>query len=183
MGSPVAMKWLNAPPAWSADGGALKVTTASRTDFWRKTHYGFVRDNGHFRRVRVSGDFVARVRIEGAYRDQYDQAGLMVRFDADTWMKCGIEYVDGRQLASAVITRGLSDWSVAPLEPAPPHLWLEVRRTAEAVEVAYGVDRPDRLLRLGALTAAPELDVGVMAASPEGGGFDVVFRDFALEQR
>ena len=131
----------------------------------------------------MSGDFVARVRIEGDWRDQYDQAGLMVRFDADTWLKCGIEYVDGRQFASAVITRGLSDWSVAPLDPAPAHLWIEVRRTAEAVEVAYGEDAPDRLLRLGALTSAPELDVGVMAASPEGGGFDVVLRDFAVEPR
>jgi regulation of enolase protein 1 (concanavalin A-like superfamily) len=177
------MKWLNAPPSWSEDGSALRLTTASGTDFWRTTHYGFVRDSGHFRHQRVSGDFVARVRIEGAFRDQYDQAGLMVRFDAETWMKCGIEHVDGGQLASAVITRGFSDWSVAPLDPAPPHLWIEVRRTAEAVEVAYGKDAPDRLLRLGALTSAPDLDVGVMAASPEGGGFDVVLRHFTVEQR
>jgi regulation of enolase protein 1 (concanavalin A-like superfamily) len=178
------MRWLNAPPAWSEDsGGGLRLTTASRTDFWQKTHYGFVRDNGHFRYERVAGDFAARVRIEGDWRDQYDQAGLMVRFDADTWLKCGIEYVDGQQLASAVLTRGFSDWSVAPLDPAPPHLWIEVRRTGEAVEVAYGEAQPDRLLRLGALTSAPELDVGVMAASPEGGGFDVVLRDFAIERR
>ena len=59
------MKWLNAPPSWSEDGGgALRLRTASGTDFWCKTHYGFVRDNGHFRHERVSGDFVARVRIE-----------------------------------------------------------------------------------------------------------------------
>ena len=38
-------------------------------------------------------------------------------------------------------------------------------------------------MRLGALTSAPDLDVGVMAASPEGGGFDVVLRDFTVEQR
>ena len=49
--------------------------------------------------------------------------------------------------------------------------------------MAYGEDAPDRLLRLGALTSAPELDVGVMAASPEGGGFTVVLRDFAVEPR
>ena len=39
---------------------------------------------------------------------QYDQAGLMVRLDPQHWLKCGIEYVDGRQCASAVVTRRLS---------------------------------------------------------------------------
>jgi uncharacterized protein len=176
------MRWLNEPPAWSEEGGVLRLTTSPGTDFWRTTHYGFVRDSGHFRHRRVTGDFAARVQVEGAYRDQYDQAGLMVRLDAETWMKCGIEYVDGRQWASAVITRGLSDWSVAALDPAPARLWIEVRRTAEAVQVAYGERAADRLLRLGALTDAEELDVGVMAASPEGQGFDVALHEFTLEQ-
>ena len=175
-------QWLNEPPAWSEDGGVLRMTTSAKTDFWRTTHYGFVRDSGHFRYRRVTGNFTARVRIEGAYRDQYDQAGLMVRLDAETWMKCGIEYFDGRQWASTVITRGLSDWSIVELEPAPASLWIEVRRTAEAVHVAYGERAADRLLRLGALTGDEELDVGVMAASPEGDGFDVALHDFALEQ-
>jgi len=175
------MRWLNEPPAWTEEGGALRLTTAPDTDFWRTTHYGFVRDTGHFRHDRVSGDFVARVRIEGAYREQYDQAGLMLRLDERTWMKCGIEYVDGRQWASAVITRDLSDWSVVALEPEPPGLWIEVRRTAEAVQVSFGEQAPDRLLRLGALTDAAALDVGVMAASPDGSGFEAVLRDFSVE--
>jgi regulation of enolase protein 1 (concanavalin A-like superfamily) len=176
----VERRWLNEPPAWSESAGELRVSTAPGTDFWRTTHYGFVRDSGHFRSETASGDFVARVCIEGGYRDQYDQAGLMVRLDPLTWMKCGIEYVDGRQWASAVITRELSDWSVAPLEPSPPRLWIEVERIAEAVRVSYGETAPDRLLRLGALTSAAAVEVGVMAASPDGGGFDVVFRDFSV---
>jgi uncharacterized protein len=176
------MRWRNEPPAWREDGATLRLTTAPDTDFWRTTHYGFVRDTGHFHHERVDGDFTARVRIEGAYRDQYDQAGLMVRLDETTWLKCGIEFVDGRQWASAVITRELSDWSVVPLDPTPPALWIEVKRTAEAVQVSYGEREPDRLLRLGALTKQPALDVGVMAASPDGGGFDVALHDFSVRQ-
>jgi regulation of enolase protein 1 (concanavalin A-like superfamily) len=42
-------------------------------------------------------------------------------------------------------------------------------------------DFAERLLRLGALTAAPRLEVGVMAASPERGGFEAVLRGFAIE--
>jgi regulation of enolase protein 1 (concanavalin A-like superfamily) len=104
----------------------------------------------------------------------------MVRLDAETWLKCGIEFVDGRQCASVVITRGLSDWSVVPLEPAPASVCFRIRRTAGAIQVLYGEDQPDRLLRLGALTTVPELRGGVMAASPDGAGFDAVLRDFRV---
>lgn len=176
------MDWLNPPPDWSEADGRLRLVTAPRTDFWRKTHYGFVRDTGHFRHTTVSGDFTATVRIEGSYRDQYDQAGLMLRLNAETWVKTGIEFVDGRQWVSAVITRGLSDWSVAPLAPAPKALWVEVHRAGETIQIFYGPDRPDALLRVGALTPRPTVDVGLMAASPDGGGFSVVLSEFSIEK-
>ena len=59
------MRWLNEPPAWSEDDGVLRVTTAPDTDFWRTTHYGFVRATGHFRHARVEGDFVAFLVTSG----------------------------------------------------------------------------------------------------------------------
>ncbi len=61
------MIWLNEPPEWS-----------------EATHYGFIRDTGHVRHATAEGDFVARVVVEGAYRDRCDQAGLMLRLDAET---------------------------------------------------------------------------------------------------
>jgi len=42
------MEWLNEPPAWQQNGDVLTVTAGPRTDFWRKTHDGGVRDSGHF---------------------------------------------------------------------------------------------------------------------------------------
>ena len=56
------MEWLNEPPAWREQDGVLSVTTAERTDFWRETHYGFVRDDGHLRFACASGDYTAAVR-------------------------------------------------------------------------------------------------------------------------
>ena len=40
--------WLNDPADWALEDGTLHVTTGEKSDFWRHTHYGFVRDNGHF---------------------------------------------------------------------------------------------------------------------------------------
>ena len=76
------MQWLNEPPHWHQSGVGvaapeahrLTVKTAAKTDFWRITHYNFIRDNGHFYFETVSGDFVVEVGIHGNYQDLYDQA-------------------------------------------------------------------------------------------------------------
>ena len=175
------MEWLNEPPAWEASGETLVVTAGPKTDFWRTTHYGFVRDNGHLWARSWVGDFVADVKVTGAYRDQYDQAGLMVRLDERVWLKCGVEFVDGLQYASAVVTRDHSDWSVAPLPNTPRSLWVRVSRTGPDVEVRSSVDGEDyELLRLARLTDARTLLVGPMCAAPEGAGFEVAFEGFAI---
>ena len=75
------MHWYNEPAAWAAEGDIITVTADPGTDFWRKTHYGFIRDNGHFYYQEVSGDFRCEVKVSGRYAALYDQAGLMVRVD------------------------------------------------------------------------------------------------------
>ena len=175
------MQWYNEPPMWTTQGDTITVVTGPKTDFWRKTHYGFIRDNGHFYFETVSGDFVAEVKVTGAYAALYDQAGLMLRVDETTWMKCGIEFVEEVQQASVVVTRDYSDWSVLPLVPAPPAFWIRVRRTGGAIEVQYSPDgREYSLLRVAHLSEAQPLQVGLMCASPQGNGFPVSFESFAI---
>lgn len=177
------MLWQNEPGSWTRQGATINVVTDTKTDFWRKTHYGFVRDNGHFYFQEVRGDFVVDVQVTGGYAALYDQAGLMLRVDETTWMKCGIEYVDGVQYASVVVTRDYSDWSVIPLHPAPASFWLRVSRQAGDVDVQYSLDGERyNMLRIAHLTAAETLHVGMMCASPEGPGFSVRFEAFRVRQ-
>ena len=108
--------WYCEPPEWSHTLERLSVVTGLKTDFWQSTFYGFQRDDGHFYQTEVEGDFSAEVLIHGSYEELYDQAGLMLRVDAHNWIKTGIEFTDGIQHFSTVITRdGFSDWSVIPL--------------------------------------------------------------------
>ncbi len=175
------MQWFNDPAAFEIRDGLLEVKTASKSDFWRRTHYGFTRDSGHFFFQKVQGDFVAEIRVNGQYEALYDQAGLMLRVDEENWIKTGIEFFDGLQHASAVVTREFSDWSVAPLEGFPASLWLRVVRKAEAVEIFYSVDGQEfRLLRVAYLVPAAVTQVGPMCASPDGPGFTVTFQDFKI---
>jgi len=176
------MQWLHEPPHWHQTDGIFHITAAPRTDFWRKTHDGSIRDNGHFYFQHMSGDFVAQVKVSGQYTDLYDQAGLMIRQDETCWLKCGIEYVNGVQHASAVVTRDWSDWSILPLEN-PPAIWLKLERHGATVEVSYSLDGQDySLIRQAFLSEAESLQVGLMMAAPTGNGFAAAFEGFSVQE-
>lgn len=176
------MQWYNEPPFWNEQEGIITVTSGAKTDFWRISHYGFIRDSGNFYYEQVTGDFIGQVKITGEYQTLYDQAGLMLRQDEKTWLKCGIEFVDGVQHVSAVVTRDYSDWSVVPLSQNPTALWLRLQRKSGTTEVQYSLDGEHyTMLRLAYLTEAETVQVGIMCASPESEGFQVKFEEFKIE--
>lgn len=176
------MHWLNEPPRWLASQERLEVTSAPQSDFWRKTHYGFTRDSGHCYYQEVRGDFDVEIQVTGKYEALYDQAGLMLRVDEENWIKTGIEYFDGCQHASAVVTREFSDWSVVALDGSPESIWLRATRRHEAVEIFYSLEGQNyQLLRLAYLVPAEITRVGPMCASPDGPGFVAVFESFRVQ--
>ncbi len=175
------MQWLNEAPRWAHEGDTITLTCAPKTDFWRITHDGGTRDNGHFYYQPVRGDFVAEVSFSAAYAALYDQAGLMLRLDAENWIKCGIELFNVQQHASTVVTRRFSDWSVLPLDGSPPTLWLRLKRHAHTVEVTYALDGARyNLLRQAYFPPDPAVQVGVMACAPTGEGFTARFEGFTV---
>ena len=175
------MNWINEPPEWREENGVLAVRTGPDSDFWRVTHYGFVRDTGHFYCQPITGNFAADVKVIGRYNHLYDQAGLMLRIDERNWIKCGIEFVDGVQQASAVVTRDYSDWSVVPLASRPESIHLRVTRKGDAVRIDYSLDGVGySMLRMAYLPPVDSLLVGPMCASPDGPGFGVRFEEFRL---
>src|SRR6185436_5450487 len=81
------MNWLNPPASVTYGAGTVTAKTRGHTDFWRKTFYGYITDNGHFFHLPMFGEFVFQARIGGEYTSLYDQAGIMVRLDEKHWMK------------------------------------------------------------------------------------------------
>ncbi len=174
-------QWQHAPAQWKETGDTLTETVPAGTDYWRVTHYGFIRDNGPFRYQEQSGDFEAKVRIKGQYRELYHQAGLMIRLDEKNWIKTGIEFVDGKQNISAVVTRDLSDWSVIPRNDSPEFLWLRLQRHGDAVQIDSSLDGAKwSMLRLAYFPPNVPVKIGMVAAAPGKQDFSVTFDHFSV---
>ena len=177
--------WLNEPRVWRPTASGLEMSVEPETDFWRKTHYGFVRDSGHFAGTRVRGDFDLAAFLRGQLRDQYDQLGLMVRIDEKHWLKCGLEHIDGENLVSVVLTRDYSDWSLRPLSFPAKSGWqgIKVSRRGPDIEVSVLTPRGGATpFRVGRLGSAHEVSAGVTAAAPKGQGFTAEFSELTLKE-
>ena len=179
MGWTDGMTWMNPPPHAAETDGILHVRTGDRQDFWRRTFYGFVHDDGHALLAPTEGAFSAEVTFEGDYRAQYDQAGLMLRVDESVWIKAGVEYVGGRRWLAVVVTLGRSDWSQLPLAGDGP-VGLRLTRKCDAVWVQYRTEGDWVMARLAHLPADLPALAGPMCCSPSREGFEVRFWDFRL---
>lgn len=178
---PPVMKWFNTPTKWTGNAARLDFTVDPNTDYWQVTHYGFKRDNGPFYYQEMEGDFEATVKITGHYKELFHQAGLMIRIDEKNWIKTGIEYVNGVQNISAVVTREVSDWSVVPRHDSPEHVWLKLLRKGDYVEIKYSFDQKTYdMLRLAYFPPAVKVQIGVVAAAPGKESFPVTFEDFKV---
>ena len=177
------MKWFNEPASAKQSGDQLIVTTRPKTDYWRKTFYDYVTDNGHFSYLPVTGDFTLESRVAGKYAALYDQAGLMLRIDSSNWLKCGLELVDGIGHASVVVTREFSDWSTVRGITTKEPLWWRIVRKGASLEVLYSLDGKNFIsTRLAYLPLQAAVDAGIMCCSPEGSGFDATFDELRLTQ-
>jgi regulation of enolase protein 1 (concanavalin A-like superfamily) len=177
------MTWFNPPAAEHYDGGVLTVRAKGKTDFWRKTFYGYVTDNGHFMNLPMLGEFILQARVNGNYGSLYDQAGLMVRLDEKHWMKCGSEFVEGKRWASVVFTHDYSDWSTMEDVSQTGAAWWRVVRKKDSIEAQCSKDGEKFVtVRQGYFPADVKVMAGIMCAAPEGAGFEAVFDQLTLEK-
>ncbi len=104
------------PPRRGSTATDLVVGASEGSDWWRTTHYGFLHDDGHGLLV----DWPAASAVETTFDASsltglYDQAGLLLWVGPEQWIKTGLEVSDGVLHLGAVVTNGVSDWSLAPV--------------------------------------------------------------------
>ncbi|MEL1242882.1 DUF1349 domain-containing protein [Flavobacterium sp. DGU11] len=176
------MQWFNEPAQWQIKDKSLIMQVTPKSDYWRISHYGFTVDDAPFYYTTYGGEFEAKVKITGAYKARFDQMGLMLRIDQKNYIKTGVEFVDGKFNISTVVTHDKSDWSVTTLDKAPPFIWIKVVRRLDAVEVFYSYDDKTYIMTRNApLQDNTPVMVGLMAACPDGNGFEAKFENFSVK--
>ncbi|WP_409416425.1 DUF1349 domain-containing protein [Flavobacterium sp. PS2] len=176
------MHWFNEPEKWQIKDNSLIMQVTPKSDYWRISHYGFTVDDGPFYYSMYGGEFETKVKLTGNYKNRFDQMGLMIRVDEKNYIKTGVEFVDGKFNISTVVTHEKSDWSVNVLDKVPPFVWIKAVRRLDAVEIYYSLDDKNYILTRNApLQDNIPVMVGLMAACPDGNGFEAKFENFSVK--
>lgn len=126
-------------------------------------------------------DGAVEVTFGADFDQQFNQAGLVLRAGAETWLNAGVEFSDGTPQVGAVVTLGRSDWSVAPVPDwAGRRVTVRARRDGDAVTVrAREDDEPFRLVRVAWFPPEAEVQAGPYCCAPTRAGLVVRFRRWA----
>ena len=177
-------QWLNPPTNVELTSQGLFVTATDHSDFWRTTSYGFIHNSGH----ALLNEFPQNTSVEASwvldYDQQFDQAGLMIWSDEENWIKAGVEYADGAPQLGAVVTREVSDWSVAPVTDwMHKEVHLRMSRQDDALTIRARCAGPWQLVRVAPLDPQRSWQAGLHLASPTRSGLTVRFTSRAVGPR
>lgn len=183
------LEWRCEPNNWFLDkkSSQLVLETDQETDYWLKTHYGFEVDNGHFLYTKTNKNFRMTTRVEALPKSKYDQAGLMIRFSEDIWVKTSLEYIpDGLSKLGAVVTnRGYSDWSTQYVDFKDVQLYYRISKIGQNCYVDFSLNGEVwNQIRIAHLDVPENSTVlaGVYACSPQGKEQEVRFDFITIEE-
>ena len=169
--------WTTEPAQVVVADDGMRVTAVEGSDAWRITSYGFVHDNEHALLTSLDQDTAMEVSFLLDFSAQFDQAGLFVKLDDSTWVKAGVERSDGEDSLGAVVTRGLSDWSLSPVPGWHGRLvTIRASRSGDALTVRARVDdEPWRLVRVAPLDPDAAVTAGPLCCAPSQADLTVHF--------
>lgn len=174
--------WSTPPVSAVEEGPDLLVTAVEGSDAWRHTSYGFVHDGAHGLLAPLAVGAAAEVSFDVVFDEQFDQAGVLLRADAETWIKAGVELADGMPQLGAVVTLGQSDWSVRPVPGwAGRTVTVRMSRDHDSVTIRARVDgRAFELLRVAPFPGQAPAAAGPFCCAPTRAGLTVRFRRWAV---
>ena len=177
------MVWMNRPDVFSVANDQLMIRTKPGTDLWKRTHYGFERDNVHallLESGKEDWSFSFKASFHGSAL--YDQCGVLLYQDTDNWMKGAIEYHDDAScwLGSVVTLGGYSDWATTEIPAGRNEMWYRLSRKGADYLLESA---PDGIhyaqMRIFHMGAAARFGLYACSPSPDG-SFAATFTDMRI---
>ncbi|RJE83892.1 DUF1349 domain-containing protein [Paenibacillus sp. 1011MAR3C5] len=170
--------WTTKPVSVSVEDGCLKAVAENGSDYWEKTLYEFEHRNGHALLVPWEDSHAVEVTFRlDSFTELYDQAGLMLWYGQEQWIKAGVEINDGVPHLAVVVTDGYSDWSLAPVSDwAGQEVTIRASRMKDAVILrARSGSEGWRTIRVARFPYPEGKQAGPFFCAPTRSGLEVVF--------
>lgn len=179
------LQWHCEPSKKKIENGQLLVSSDAGTDFWQKTHYGFEVDNGHFLHASIEGGFTMETQMHCEFKNQYDQAGLMVRISPECWVKTSVEFEpdESNKLGAVVTNHGFSDWSTQDVNDEFTDFKIRITRHKSDYFIHFfSLNSNDWIqIRMFHLFDQPKVQAGLYCCSPKNDGFKAHFDYLRIE--
>lgn len=169
--------WTHEPEHVEETCEGFKVTAKPESDAWRITSYGFVHESEHGLVKPFGHGHAMEVSFIADYDQNFDQAGVFIKVSDERWIKAGVEYSDGALQVGAVVTNGVSDWSVAPVPQwQNQEVTIRVSWAGDAITMRAKAGAGDfRLVRVIPFEPGLEVDAGPYVCAPSRAGLTVTF--------
>lgn len=177
--------WLNEPQEKRVNASEIIIKTEADTDLWKRTYYGFERDDAPMLLMKTKEQFFSFVvKVHFSSQVAYDQAGVVIYLDTDNWFKGSIEYENEefQRMGSVVCNNGYSDWATQDISSSIKEMWYRLSRRNSDFYLEYSEDGDNfKQMRIFHLFAAEnEIAFGLYACSPGESTFEAKFTDFQM---
>jgi regulation of enolase protein 1 (concanavalin A-like superfamily) len=182
------LAWFNPPQRWQTQDSWLQVNPGGGTDYWQQPQLNIHSDNGPFLYSVVQGNFVLTARVRMHPANQYDQAGLMVRFSPFCWLKTSVEFESGipSKLGAVITHQGYSDWSTQDYSDPRFEITFRIRREGGDFTVDCSPDgflwTQIRYSHLAEENGQPPVQCGLYACSPIAAGYLAEFDYLKIDE-
>lgn len=176
-------RWENKPAECKVEESGITIVTSPKTDLWQKTYAGESADNAPMLLWEISDkSFSFTVKVTYESSGLYDQAGIILHQDENTWMKASMECEgDIKHLGSVVTHDGYSDWASVDISKDKSTMWYRMNRKVDDFLLEYSEDGQNfsvlRMCHIWGLTDT--INIGLYTCSPRESGFETVFTDIS----
>ena len=180
------LKWTREPLEYFISEDKIEITTKPHSDLWQRTYYHFRNDNAPVLQMETDEKFFSfTVKTEFEYKHRFDQCGVVMYLDSDSWLKASIEYENGFQHLGAVVTNhGYSDWSTTEIGTEVHSMWYRFTRREDDYCVECSEDgityKQMRVCHMW--NAGGTIQFGIYACSPEDSSFKATFTNMELTE-
>lgn len=172
--------WVNEPKAYMIEDNKIVINTEARTDFWQRTYYGFQNDNAPALLMKTNEQYFSfLVKTEFDSKHRFDQCGVIIYQNSDSWIKASIEYENEefQRMGSVVTNLGYSDWATTDIPASQTFMYyrLSRRKSDFCIENSYDGINYKQMRIAHLFEGEDEIQIGTYACSPEESSFNATF--------